>query len=81
MAGGRAIPPLHAGHVGLLCMAGMLNGVFGQGDECHNIRLALGELIYRAYGEDHRNQILWLPKTIRGMQTAVAAWEYSSPCC
>jgi hypothetical protein len=24
---------------------------------------------------------LWLPKTIRGMQTAVAAWEYSSPCC
>src|SRR6201987_5192527 len=29
MAGGRPITPLHAGHVGLLCTAGLLNGVFG----------------------------------------------------
>ena len=35
MAGGRPITPLHAGHVGLLCTAGLLNGVFGQGAERH----------------------------------------------
>jgi hypothetical protein len=29
---GRPITPLHGGHVGLLCTAGLLNGVFGQGD-------------------------------------------------
>ena len=28
----RPITPLHGGHVGLLCTAGLLNGVFGQGD-------------------------------------------------
>jgi hypothetical protein len=26
---------LHAGHVGLLCTAGLLNGVFGEGDQLH----------------------------------------------
>ena len=38
MAGGRPITPLHAGHVGLLCTAGLLNGVFGQADERHIAR-------------------------------------------
>jgi hypothetical protein len=33
MAIGRPITPLHGGHVGLLCTAGLLNGVFGQGEE------------------------------------------------
>jgi hypothetical protein len=28
---GRPLTPLHGGHVGLLCTAGMLNGIFGQG--------------------------------------------------
>jgi hypothetical protein len=32
VATGRPITPLHGGHVGLLCTAGLLNGVFGQGD-------------------------------------------------
>ena len=32
---GRPVTPLHGGHVGLLCTAGMLNGVFGQGRERH----------------------------------------------
>jgi hypothetical protein len=32
---GRPLTPLHGGHVGLLCTAGMLNGVFGQGDMRH----------------------------------------------
>ena len=32
---GRPLTPLHGGHVGLLCTAGMLNGVFGRGEERH----------------------------------------------
>ncbi|MGB8885108.1 MAG: hypothetical protein WCC87_00190, partial [Candidatus Korobacteraceae bacterium] len=32
---GRPVTPLHGGHVGLLCTAGMLNGVFGQDRERH----------------------------------------------
>ena len=38
MAVGRPITPLHGGHVGLLCTAGLLNGVFGQGKERHIAR-------------------------------------------
>lgn len=32
---GRPLTPLHGGHVGLLCTAGMLNGVFGQRELRH----------------------------------------------
>ena len=32
---GRPLTPLHGGHVGLLCTAGMLNGVFGEGQARH----------------------------------------------
>jgi len=32
---GRPLTPLHGGHVGLLCTAGMLNGVFGEGKTRH----------------------------------------------
>lgn len=35
---GRPITPLHGGHVGLLCTAGLLNGTFGEGDERHIAR-------------------------------------------
>jgi len=38
MAIGRPITPLHGGHVGILCTAGLLNGVFGQGEERHIAR-------------------------------------------
>ena len=38
MAGGRPITPLHGGHVGLLCTAGLLNGVFGHGADRHIAR-------------------------------------------
>jgi len=34
-ARGRPLTPLHGGHVGLLCTAGMLNGVFGAGELRH----------------------------------------------
>lgn len=32
---GRPLTPLHGGHVGLLCTAGMLNGIFGEGESLH----------------------------------------------
>jgi 16S rRNA G966 N2-methylase RsmD len=32
---GRPLTPLHGGHVGLLCTAGMLNGIFGEGEGRH----------------------------------------------
>ena len=32
---GRPLTPLHGGHVGLLCTAGLLNGIFGEGDSRH----------------------------------------------
>jgi hypothetical protein len=38
VATGRPITPLHGGHVGLLCTAGLLNGVFGQGENRHIAR-------------------------------------------
>ncbi len=37
-ATGRPITPLHGGHVGLLCTAGLLNGVFGREEERHIAR-------------------------------------------
>jgi Uncharacterised methyltransferase family (DUF6094) len=38
VATGRPITPLHGGHVGLLCTSGLLNGVFGLGDDRHIAR-------------------------------------------
>jgi hypothetical protein len=35
---GRPITPLHGGHVGLLCTAGLLNGTFGDGENRHIAR-------------------------------------------
>ena len=32
---GRPLTPLHGGHVGLLCTAGMLNGIFGEAETRH----------------------------------------------
>jgi Uncharacterised methyltransferase family (DUF6094) len=32
---GQPLTPLHGGHVGLLCTAGMLNGIFGEGEARH----------------------------------------------
>jgi hypothetical protein len=34
-ATGRPLAPLHAGHVGLLACSGLLNGIFGSGDQRH----------------------------------------------
>ncbi len=35
---GRPITPLHGGHVGLLCTAGLLNGIFGSDNDRHIAR-------------------------------------------
>jgi hypothetical protein len=32
---GRPLTPLHKGHVGLLCTAGLMNGTFGEGRDLH----------------------------------------------
>ena len=62
MAGGRPITPLHAGHVGLLCTAGLLNGVFGQGDERHIARwrsvksVTVFEVKEKGYTEVHKRE-------------------------
>jgi Uncharacterised methyltransferase family (DUF6094) len=38
VSNGRPLTPLHAGHVGLLCTAGLMNGVFGEGSDRHLVR-------------------------------------------
>ena len=35
LQGGRPLIPLKSGHIGLLAVGGMLNGIFGSGDERH----------------------------------------------
>jgi hypothetical protein len=60
--GGRPITPLHAGHVGLLCTAGLLNGVFGQGSERHIARwrtvksVAVFEVKENGFKEIHKHE-------------------------
>jgi hypothetical protein len=62
MAGGRPITPLHAGHVGLLCTAGLLNGVFGHGEERHIARwrsvksVTVFEVKEKGYTEVHKRE-------------------------
>lgn len=62
MAGGRPITPLHAGHVGLLCTAGLLNGVFGHGGERHIARwrsvksVTVFEVKEKGYTEVHKRE-------------------------
>ena len=46
-AKGRPITPLHGGHVGLLCTAGLLNGVFGEGEEQARRALAIRQARHR----------------------------------
>lgn len=56
------ITPLHAGHVGLLCTAGLLNGVFGQGDQRHIARwrsvksVTVFEVKEKGYTEVHKRE-------------------------
>ena len=58
VATGRPITPLHGGHVGLLCTAGLLNGVFGQGEERHIARWRSVKHVTTFVGQDGGNEII-----------------------
>ena len=58
MAIGRPITPLHGGHVGLLCTAGLLNGVFGQGEERHIARWRSVKHVTEFHEEEGDTKIL-----------------------
>jgi hypothetical protein len=58
VATGRPITPLHGGHVGLLCTAGLLNGVFGHGDERHIARWRSVKHVTTFVEEDGDTQIV-----------------------
>jgi hypothetical protein len=58
VATGRPITPLHGGHVGLLCTAGLLNGVFGDGDERHIARWRSVKHVTTFVEEDGDTQIV-----------------------
>jgi hypothetical protein len=58
MAIGRPITPLHGGHVGLLCTAGLLNGVFGQDEERHIARWRSVKYVTEFEEEDGDTKII-----------------------
>jgi hypothetical protein len=58
VATGRPITPLHGGHVGLLCTAGLLNGVFGQGDDRHIARWRSVKHVTTFVEHDEENEIV-----------------------
>ena len=58
VATGRPITPLHGGHVGLLCTAGLLNGVFGQGEDRHIARWRSVKHVTTFVEEDGDTQII-----------------------
>jgi hypothetical protein len=58
VATGRPITPLHGGHVGLLCTAGLLNGVFGDGEDRHIARWRSVKHVTTFVEEDGDSQII-----------------------
>jgi hypothetical protein len=56
-ATGRPLTPLHAGHVGLLACSGLLNGIFGSGDQRHISCWQAVKLLERTEEEDDRGVI------------------------
>jgi hypothetical protein len=55
---GRPLTPLHGGHVGLLCTAGMLNGVFGEGEARHIAHWQSVKLIDRSEEEEDGRTVI-----------------------
>jgi hypothetical protein len=54
---GRPLTPLHAGHVGLLACSGLLNGIFGSGDERHMSCWQAVKLVDRTEEEDDQGVV------------------------
>ena len=55
---GRPLTPLHGGHVGLLCTAGMLNGIFGDGDARHIAHWQSVKLVDKSEEEEDGKTII-----------------------
>jgi 16S rRNA G966 N2-methylase RsmD len=55
---GRPLTPLHGGHVGLLCTAGMLNGVFGDGEARHIAHWQSVKLVDKSEEEEDGKTII-----------------------
>ena len=55
--GGRPLTPLHAGQVGLVACSGLINGIFGTGEERHIIGEALKAKLIEI--PDENNSIRW----------------------
>jgi hypothetical protein len=56
-ATGRPLTPLHAGHVGLLACSGLLNGIFGSGDQRHISFWQAVKLVEKTDEEDERGVV------------------------
>lgn len=54
----RPLTPLHGGHVGLLCTAGMLNGIFGEGDSRHIAHWQSVKLVEKSEDEEDGKRII-----------------------
>jgi len=55
---GRPLTPLHGGHVGLLCTAGMLNGIFGDGESRHLAHWQSVKLVDKSEEEEDGKTII-----------------------
>ena len=55
---GRPLTPLHGGHVGLLCTAGMLNGIFGVGETRHIAHWQSVKLVDKSEEEEDGKTII-----------------------
>jgi Uncharacterised methyltransferase family (DUF6094) len=55
---GRPLTPLHGGHVGLLCTAGMLNGVFGECETRHIAHWQSIKLVDKSEEEDDGKTVI-----------------------
>lgn len=55
---GCPLTPLHGGHVGLLCTAGMLNGIFGEGEARHIAHWQSVKLVDKSEEEEDGKTII-----------------------
>jgi len=54
---GRPLTPLHKGHVGLLCTAGLMNGIFGEGSDLHVAYWESVKVVDRAEEEEGDGEV------------------------
>lgn len=69
---GRPLTSLYGGHVGLLCTAGMLNGVFGEGETRHSAHWQSIRLVDRSEEEEDGTTVNREKERFSNELTAVA---------